>query len=618
MTKRKNLFIALGTAFVSCLAFAFSFMPANVAKAETENTAATVNVETILMREGASVRAVANEGETDEYSGIRFSLYVNKAYYESLQNPVVGVYVTGANLADETAMKSEESIPAASQHFHTVTIEEILTVDEAETIQETYSFNAVIYGIPTDSYLVKMIANGYIAEGEDGAKTFATNPQTRSIAQVASLAQSEGDTRKGVMAYVDAVVTEDNFKFENTAIATDLYKTAEPTLGATMPEGLTVVWNSSDKDVVTVAEDGTLTRGEKLGVSTVTATLGSKTLTANVTVREPAGLIVDENSAANVWNNDIARTFVSSLDLSVEGGYTGNALKFVGGANQGFKIANTYSADELTEIAKDYNRVSMWVALSFAEGTAYFYSTGFEGIAAPGQTNHPAANCNVWMKWTIAMSDYITLLETNNYEYFQPWTDMYAIGITGQISYYFGDVTFSFDPYIVKVDSTNYNTICNNDIAYSYISATELAALNISGDYTGNATKFNLVPYGANNGGYKLKNSYTAEQLTAIKENYNSVSVWMSATGITKASVPSYAAGTYPNYLAAKAGGVSFGTTPEWKKLTISIDVYMELLATTNYEYCPLIRTANYNAPTFDSNGAWLYIGDVFFENVEA
>lgn len=179
MTKIKNkIIVALSALLVFCLAFSLAMATPTTTKANNENAVTpTVNVETILMDEGASVRTETTNGIS---SGIRFTLYVNAEYYASLTNPVVGMYIARATDATEADMKAG-TIPEKYQHF----VAQAFADDATETIQDTKSFNAVIFNIPENEFGTELIANGYIVA--DGVEIeFAVNPQIRSIAQVAS------------------------------------------------------------------------------------------------------------------------------------------------------------------------------------------------------------------------------------------------------------------------------------------------------------------------------------------------------------------------------------------------------------------------------------------------
>ena len=96
---KKKTFALLCNTFIFALAFGVSLwaMPTKKAKADT------FTVETIQMVEGASVR-IGETGEHAEKEGLRFSLLVSKEYYESFENPVVGMYVLPA----EKEIRDEE------------------------------------------------------------------------------------------------------------------------------------------------------------------------------------------------------------------------------------------------------------------------------------------------------------------------------------------------------------------------------------------------------------------------------------------------------------------------------------------------------------------------------
>lgn len=631
----------LAAGLVGCLAFSFGV--ANLtAKADNETapeTPATVTaqeVETFEMADGAGVRVRAEDATVPfaEVTGIRFSMYFNKTVYSDLVvdgNFNSDKYEVSINISDETGDRTWD--------YNATKIVEV-SAEDANTTEDVYAFRAVLAGFDKANYGTNLTATGFVTvKGETETTTEVSNPQTRSVAQVASKAylvetEKAKDTKGDLLGYINGYLetNENAFKFENASVRTDDYRTAtlNEQIGVNIPNGFGVVWTNSNGDAVEVNEEtNEITLGEEYGVSELTATLGTTPIKTKVTYGEPAAWIVDETNYTNVSNSDMngSRTYKTADEMTLDGGYTGNAVAFRGGANSNFIINNTYTTEELKSISKDYNRVKMWVSFGITAGTVYLFTSGFEGIAAPGTTGHSIANgkANVWISWTISISDYIALIGEN--EFFRPWGydpehNLYAEGVPVAIDYYFGNVEFGYEkPTVVTVNENTHTYIYNPDgVNNEYISAESLKALNIAGEYTGNAKRFmlkhpTLTAGGANNGSYRIKNDYTEEQLLEFKEKFNTVSVWMAATGIKGATLVSYTAATYPNYFAAKAGGASFNSTAEWKKISLSIDLYMELLALNNYAYCPLIRLTTYNGTTFEEE-AWFYVGDVFFENV--
>ncbi len=152
----------------------------------------------------------------------------------------------------------------------------------------------------------------------------------------------------------------------------------------------------------------------------------------------------------SVTNKDVTATNMTADEWSADGitgDYAGTAKKFhMLGANSGFKYANPYTEQELTEMKANYSTVTLKFAVSIKVGTFYLFDTGFEGLASPGTTGYNATkqNINTWLTWTVSLEDYIELVSANNYEYFAPWTNAYSEGITeGGITVYFGELVFA-------------------------------------------------------------------------------------------------------------------------------------------------------------------------------
>ncbi len=644
MTKIKNkVLVILSALLIFSLAFSLSLATPTTIKASEENTVTpTVNVTTILMDEGASVRTETDNGIS---SGIRFTMYINAEYYASLTNPVVGMYIARATDATEEDMKLGV-LPEKYQH---VVATNALAGDAAETVEDTLSFNAVIFNIPEEEFGTALIANGYIVS--DGAEVeYAVNPQTRSIAQVASMAIANGMDDEVLFNYVDKALenADQTLAFETTSAKFDVIKDDGKTLdlGLTVPENFTAIVTSSDPEVATVDANGVVTCGTKVGTATIKAQLGNTEVTATVKVADPAPLIVSEETkgVAYLAGNGTANWLASEEELSVlDGDYNGQAIALKVYFNSGYRFNNIYTKDEIMEISLSYKSVTLWFATSHANAGdlylmesysstpahQYFANRAFmsENSNAPGRHTIAYANSGKWEKWEISMSDYIALLEMNNYEYCKLF-NIYGSSGFSMDSVFIGNIEFSgkeaFDGYIVKVDESNYSNVYNSDegaINGGMISAESLEAFNIAGDYSGNAVKFVIknedgskTTGGANNGGYKIKNAYTATQWEYLAEKYSSISVYMAFTGVEKGTVVSYTASTYPNYFAAKAGGIAFNNEPMWKKVTVSIEDYIALLELSNYQYVPLIRLTTYNGPTLASSNVFFFVGDIFFE----
>ena len=324
MTKRSFLIRILLAFCALFTAIGFVLLPYAAAHAEAEQTEELPSVTTLLMQEGGSVRMKNADGTLKNVTGIRFTLWINQEYYNSLIvsedettiKPEVGVYVALASTTTEEALQSEDSAESAKK-FKFVAEEDGLISYAAgvKTKEAIYAMNAVIAGLPTGEFSTKLMANGYVQKS-GAEKVFAANPQSRSISQVASLAlaDKQADPDGVLKNYVDGSVTDVNFSFGKTYIQTDMFAAENPDVEATLPTDLTVIWTSSNPAVATVDENGTITRVGK-GETTISATLGTKKLTATLIITESSvnDNVITDFSAATVASEQASGKGVSGL-----------------------------------------------------------------------------------------------------------------------------------------------------------------------------------------------------------------------------------------------------------------------------------------------------------------
>lgn len=642
MKKRKSLLTVLGTCTVACLASAFALLPVNATQAAADDKIAVSNV---LMEEGAYVR-LGNQSTNQSYvakSGLRFVMFVNKAYYDGLvsagKTVEVGMYVAHENFydaaKDNTDLSDENSIPAYSRH---VVMQNFDVVTSDVTAEEVYEFAVVQPDIDVKDYGDQLSANGYIKV--DGAYTFASNVQTRSIAQTASNALLAGETNDGLKAFVDGVVTEDNFAIENTTVKTDLYKTAEPSLGEiTLPANVTPIWTSSDKDVVAVDAQGNLTRGTKTGTATITATLGTKTKTATVTVNDPAPLIVDEDYKTVLNNNDVPSEYLTAEQVAtegIEGDYAGAAIRYnISNAksNAGYNLTNTYSAEEIAAIKEDYYTVTMYVAVKGILTKSLNMNSNIPNlIAKAGCTGF--GTTATWQKLTISIDDYVAFLNGKTTCVFAATADWSAATYAENVYFYVSDVKFDvFEKYIIALNDTTKGKIWNPDVGSTYIPAGtgELANFTTNG-YTGGAKRFAT----ASNAGWRYANAHTLEQLNIAKKYYTHVTLWFAVDNIASGKY-------YLENWSMPGGHISFNSKATvnnggdktldandngiWQSMSISIDDYITMLTVTDAETGAtsadtiffFARTSANSSPTaVEGKTMYLYLGDVYFENITA
>ena len=657
MTKRKFLTKILFALCMVCLAFALSLSLLN-----TKKTMADENLPTVTdfsMMEGAQVRkesgTVGSQTALQKAKGIRFRMYVNQTYFDSLTEPEVGIYVALASEATEADMKDMEAAEEKAKFKFTETDKAKLVALAAgeETQEAVYVLNAVVVGLPETDYNTALIANGYVKEGETA--TLTTEPQTRSVAQVASLALIDGDgtTDKDPFGtlnhYVDTVAQNEGFTFANTAIMTDKYKTAEPTVGATLPKNLTAKWTSSNEEVATVDANGNITR-VGLGETEITATLGTMVQTATLTVGAPAPLKITGAEDGNMIStpNGVKYQYVAanSEELNnITGDYNGGALKHDAGGSGLHNLYSAYTKAELTEIAKDYNKVTFWFAIN--GGADKTDSNGFVrhyknentvetlALGLTGNKDYYLTDSGKWTKWALSINDYISLLTeevkdeaTTGKSYvslYQAW----AYNFASNPNMYLGDVEFVLDPYIVKVDEKAQSKITYGTNKSTCVKVGSEDIADFTGGYTGNAV-YIAGQYGNN---YLAKFDFTAEQMEAIKAKYTTVSMWVAVDGVENGWIRLYKNATPASFLnkiylnGGEATSFTKDVNKTWKKYSLSIEDFLAICSaddsTFNETFYLCYPWTSGLSAGEDLNGDGVintngdirvYFGDIFFE----
>ena len=637
---KKNIFAVLCTSFVASLALGVSAINTPVANADAE----AYIVETIEMREGASVRVGAT-GKNANKKGIRFSFLISKEHYESFENPVVGMYVVPAGyVEEETEMKLEATIPESALHFSTADVA-TLGGDVVETANDTYTFNAVVYNIPEVSYGTELIANGYIAEGES-EKTFATNPQTFSVAQVASVALANGDARKGLTDYVDGVVTDSNFTINDVYM--DEYKTETPSLGAEMPEGLKAIWSSSDEEIVTVDEFGKLTFTGEDGEATISAKLGTKVRTATAKYGEAMVLSVNKSTAKDVYVYDDGQnfefTYVDASSLGFIGDYTGGAARKEIVISRGYAFKNPYSSASLEAMAQEgaYRYISLWFAVGgpefteealWIDETPYFGGDSFMKKALPGgilgfgTEGNTTLQANRWYKFTLSIDDYMDCCYQDFVQLMGVWD--YDDGATNR-TFYIGDIFFEKEELETERDPSEILTVTMWNASNVYLDHrkgkqefkyVDASQLGFAGDYEEGAASLGFVYWK----GYKIVNPYTKSELWKIEKEgtYTKVSLWLAVGGDP---LVSGSAGLYVDEASLKDSHTFMKTAIEnmgfrgfrpgelrvntWYKFSISIAEF-KACCSEDYTYFNFMGAWDWEE---GGEGKTFYVGNVFFE----
>ena len=177
-------------------------------------------------------------------------------------------------------------------------------------------WNTVLLGIPASDYVTEVTAQSFIKVSD--TEVYATEAVTSSIAKTASFLMNMGETEEEVTKYTAGAVT-----------AIEVAETAEVCVGATTklaatttPAGYGVIWYSSDREVATVAEDGTVT-GVKAGTATITATMSGVSATCTVTVEEALPVTVKTAPEVGVGYALFLRQMNKSQTLYFTGSMSG-------------------------------------------------------------------------------------------------------------------------------------------------------------------------------------------------------------------------------------------------------------------------------------------------------
>lgn len=254
MTKRlKNVFYGL---FAAALTVSLGVLAAVNLPVRAQENAGTFAMET-----GAEIRL-------EEPSGLRFITKVDQAFIDGLKE---------ANPEAEITFGTE-IVPAGREDVEPLDIPQTVWAEEStETVK---CFKAVLTKIPDTQYLTELTATAYYAV--DGAKTYVSNPQTRSVAYVASAALAAGQEDPVYTSIVDKAVPAISLGEDFS-----LNVGGEKTLAVTGGEDLVVKFSTDNDAVATVDENGVV-RAVGAGTANITATLGSRTDSVAVTVAAAA------------------------------------------------------------------------------------------------------------------------------------------------------------------------------------------------------------------------------------------------------------------------------------------------------------------------------------------
>ena len=281
--------IALGICALSCAA---SGAVAFAAEAQT-----TEPTTILTMSEGASIRNFTP-------TGIRFTSELSTTKY----NELIGQGCTFSTLIVPASYVPEGGITKENYNTINAAIVQAKNSIAVDELAGKVTFSGTLVGtdlqdFPTTFYNVPLTAVSYYANAEGTIVEFASNPQTYSIAYIASALLADGQTGPYYTQITNAVLSE-GISFDAQSYSLNVGETKATTLNS---QGLKAKYTSNNENVVTVDKDGKLT-GVDVGTATVTATIGDKTTTANVTVNS-----IFSN---NPTYSDGTRMFAESVDES--------------------------------------------------------------------------------------------------------------------------------------------------------------------------------------------------------------------------------------------------------------------------------------------------------------
>ena len=230
-----------------------------------ENNFVVVSTPEIL---GGSVRTTAP-------SGLRFQSKIEDGMKDS--GATFGTLVIPKGVLGDNELTVETSTVEDIEQtkWATNSVKESHPMD----YQEGYEyFNAVLKEIPEEYYDEVIVARSYVyANGQ----YYYSEPEERSIAQVAAYAIQDGYTNEILYDYVDKALADTTVTMQTTATLFD-GESMQLTLSGN--KGYVAIW-STDSDILTVDKEGNVTAGKKEGTATVVAKLGTITVTCEVTVK---------------------------------------------------------------------------------------------------------------------------------------------------------------------------------------------------------------------------------------------------------------------------------------------------------------------------------------------
>ena len=264
-------------ALVGCLCALATGLTFGVANLQTASADATPD----LVQHGASVRMV-------DPSGLRFTFSVDEAFKDAgytFGTMVIPKAVLGNNTLnhnDDTADEVDVAYELIAQEkWATDAYANIKAEDETHFYEEGREyFNAVLLGIPSTDYSTELVARSYAVK--DGVYYYS-EPVERSIAQVAAAALRGGEEGDLLVNYVDTALSGKTLSMNVSKAYVAIGATQ--TFDVLNDNGYAAIWSSSSEDVASVDANGVVT-AKAAGTATISATIGSQTVSATVNVGE--------------------------------------------------------------------------------------------------------------------------------------------------------------------------------------------------------------------------------------------------------------------------------------------------------------------------------------------
>ncbi len=285
----------------------------------TEAVTGEVTLSSFAMQDGAAIRK-------DTPTGIRFLTDINGSDLAKLPaNAKFGTLIMPQTVLGENELTREtanvQDVKAKIWYEQKNITEPAEEGAEPTVVDTLNTFTGVLVGtsaindFPVAYYNEPIVARSYVTytDSEENVYTvYATNSQTRSVAYVASAALEDGESDdQNVMKNIVDTVIGDAFRVRADKSILFLGDEAYQ-LTVTGNKGLVVSYTTSNKDVVTVSEDGKVT-AVAAGEASVTATLGTKSFTFTFRVTAPVkqdtdwNIVSEENltnGMVNFYTND--------------------------------------------------------------------------------------------------------------------------------------------------------------------------------------------------------------------------------------------------------------------------------------------------------------------------